>query len=115
MKEKYQAAFIIPIGASKVLGEDGWEFKSSKRLSKQLGEYLVELLDLEFLDAYSGIVRYAGDDIKMSIFLDDCNEVENIYFQFYDESIKGFSETCKVNGCFSEVEIFIPSKNLSPL
>ncbi|WP_448093801.1 hypothetical protein [Pseudomonas lini] len=110
MKKRYQAAFIVPIGASKVLGEDGWEFKSSKRLSKQLGEYLVEVLNLEFVEAYSGIRRYAGDHIKMSIVFDGYNEVESIYFQIFDGSLTVLSEVCKVDGSFSEAEIFIPSK-----
>lgn len=78
MKERYQAAFVIPIGANKVLGEDGWEFKSSERLSKKLGQYLVEVLNLEFVETYSGIRRYAGDHIKMSIVFDGDNEIESI-------------------------------------
>jgi len=110
MKKRYQAAFIIPIGANKVLGEDGWEFKSSERLSKKLGEYLVEVLNLEFVETYSGIRRYAGDHIKMSIVCDDDNEVESIYFQIFDGCLTDLSEVFKGDGSFSEAEIFIPCK-----
>lgn len=110
MKEIYQAAFIVPIGVSKILGKDGWEFKSSKRLSKQLGEYLVEVLKLEFLEEYSGIKRYAGDRIKMSIVFDGCDEIEIVYFQVFDGSLTVLSEVCKVDEFLSEAEMFISSK-----
>lgn len=46
MKRNYQAAFIIPIGASKFLGDDGWEFNSVERLPEGMGEYLAERLKL---------------------------------------------------------------------
>lgn len=110
MTERYQAAFIIPIGASKVLGKDGWEFKSTKRLSKRLEEYLVEALNLEFVEAYSGVRRYAGDRVKMSIVFDGHNEIENIYFQFFYDSLMKISEVGKMDGSFSGAELFIPSK-----
>ena len=67
MQGKYQAAFIVPIGANKVLGEDGWEFGSSGRISEEIKDDLIESLRLSFLEGYLGIESYIDADIKMSI------------------------------------------------
>jgi hypothetical protein len=69
MKTKYTAAFIIPIGACKNLGEDGWEFESSDRLSNEVAGHLIAALGLNFVETYSGIKRYVGENIGMSLFL----------------------------------------------
>lgn len=110
MKKKYMAAFLVPIGADKVLGEDGWEFESSQRLSKDIAEHLITALKLDFIEMYSGIKRYAGDNIIMSIFLDGDNEVENIYFQVSGGSLKALAEACHNPQVSSGAEIFVPAK-----
>ena len=110
MIKRYTAAFLIPIGASKVLGKDGWEFESSKRLSREVAEHLIAALRLDFIELYSGIKKYVGDDIGMSIVLDDMNEVENIYFQLSGNSLKALSELCQAPQVSSEAEMFVPKK-----
>lgn len=106
----YTAAFLIPVGARKILGEDGWEFDSPERLSKGLADHLIAALRLDFVEMYSGIKRYVGDNISMSIFLDDKNEVENIYFQFSGSSLKALEQLCQDPRVSSKAEIFMPEK-----
>ncbi|MCF5745878.1 hypothetical protein [Pseudomonas tremae] len=113
MKRNYQAAFIIPIGASKVLSDDGWEFDSFERLPESTGGYLAERLNLEFMEEYTGIRRYVSNQINMSIFFDSANEVENIYFQAFDNGLALLPEACKSEEVTCYAEIFIPEKQES--
>ncbi len=108
MKGKYKAAFIIPIGAKKVLGEDGWEFETSSRLSSEINEYLVKALKLRFLESYLGIDSYVDDDIKMSILFDDQKQIESIHFQLYGDALTVLSEVCQGGKISDEAELFIP-------
>lgn len=108
MKGKYQAAFIVPIGVNKVLGEDGWEFESSGRLPNEIKDYLIESLKLGFLESYLGIESYVDDDIKMSVIFDDQNKIESIHFQLYGDSLTILSEICQGSRLLSEAELFIP-------
>jgi len=108
MKGMYQAAFIIPVGANKVLGEDGWEFESPVRLSNEIKDYLIESLKLSFLEHYLGIESYVDSDIKMSVIFDDQNEIENIHFQLYGDSLVVLLEVCRGSRVLSEAELFIP-------
>lgn len=110
MKRNYQAAFIIPLGASKVLGDDGWEFDSGERLPESTGGYLAELLNLEFIEEYTGIRRYISNQVNMSIFFDSANEVETIYFQTFDNGLALLSEACEIEEVACHAEIFIPEK-----
>jgi hypothetical protein len=50
MKEKYKAAFMIPVGANKVLGGNGWEFETTIRLSSWRKEYLIDSLKLKLYE-----------------------------------------------------------------
>jgi hypothetical protein len=106
--KRYTAAFLIPIGANKILGENGWEFESPKRLPKEVVEQLISALRLDFIELYSGIEKFVGDNIGMSIFLDDHNEVENIYFQVSDDSLKVLTELCQHPQMSSNAEMFVP-------
>ena len=108
MKGKYQAAFIVPVGANKVLGDDGWEFESSVRLSGEIKDYLIQSLRLSFLESYLGIESYVDGDIKMSVIFDDQNEIESIHFQLYGGSLVTLSEACKSSRISSKAELFIP-------
>ncbi|RAU39808.1 MULTISPECIES: hypothetical protein [unclassified Pseudomonas] len=108
MTKGYKAAFIVPIGARKILGEDGWEFESSVRLSKDIGDGLIKTLKLTFLEEYSGIRKYAGEGIGMSIVFDDNQEVESIYFQLSGGALASLSEIYQCVNASSEAEIFVP-------
>ena len=108
MKGKYQAAFIVPIGANKTLSEDGWEFESSIRLSQEIKKYLIQSLGLRFLESYLGIDAYINDNLKMSVVNDDQGCIESISFQLYGDSLTILSEVCESSRISSEAELFIP-------
>lgn len=108
MTKGYKAAFIVPIGARKILGEDGWEFESSVRLSKDIGDGLIKTLKLTFLEEYSGIRKYAGEGIGMSIVFDDNQEIESIYFQLSGGALASLSDIGQCIDASSEAEIFVP-------
>ena len=105
---EYQAAFIIPVGARKFLDEDGWEFDSPARLSEDIKDYLIESLKLGFLESYLGVESYVDGNIKMSIILDDKNEIEIFYFQLYGDALGRLTELCQSGRVSSEAELFIP-------
>ena len=109
-KKIYGSLFLIPVGACRTLGEDGWEFDSPERLSKEVSEHLIAAFRLNFVEMHSGIERYVGDDIVMSIFLDDINEVESIYFQVSGDSLKTLAELCQDPQVFSKAEMFLPER-----
>jgi hypothetical protein len=79
----YKAAFVIPPGTFSMLGDDGWEFEASGRLSPQLVEAIAAMFDLIKAHAYSGIVVYSGPSLKMSVVLDDSGEIEHLSLQIY--------------------------------
>jgi len=108
MKRKYQAAFLVPIGATKVLNEDGWKFESSHRLSKEIKSYLIKSLRLSFLESYLGIESYIDGDMKMSVILDEQDEIESFYFQIYGDELLTLAELCQDYPVSSEAELFIP-------
>jgi hypothetical protein len=82
MIKRYTAAFLIPIGANKVLGEDGWEFESSQRLSKDIAEHLIAELKLDFVEMYSGIKRYVGTLLVCPYFLTTITKWRIFTFSF---------------------------------
>lgn len=108
MKGKYQAAFIVPIGANKTLSEDGWEFESSVRLSQVIKNYLIQSLELGFLESYLGIDAYTNDNMKMSVINDDQGCIESISFQLYGDSLIILSKVCESGWISSEAELFVP-------
>ena len=108
MKGKYKAAFILPIGTKKVLGENGWEFETSNRLSLQIKEHLIDVLKLKFLESYLQIYCFMSEDIKMSVSYDDKNEIENIYFQVYNDKLTMLTDLFIASGIANESELFIP-------
>jgi len=110
MNGKYQAAFIVPVGANKVLGEDGWEFECPVRLSGDIKDYLIQSLRLSFLESYLGIESYVDNDVKMSVIFDDQNEIESIHFQLYGDTLTLLSEMCQGDRIPAEVELFIPQQ-----
>lgn len=110
MKGKYQVAFIVPVGANKVLGEDGWEFESPVRLSEDIKKYLIQSLRLSFLESYLGIESYVDGDVKMSVIFDDQNEIESIHFQLYGDTLTLLSEMCQGGRIPAEAELFIPQQ-----
>ena len=110
IKGRYQAAFIIPVGANKVLSEDGWEFESSGRLSEEIRNDLIQVLGLNFLESYLGIDVYSNDDIKMSIINDDLGLTESISLQLYgNDSLVIISKAFESERMSSAAELFVPT------
>ena len=110
MKGRYEAAFIIPVGASKVLCEDGWEFETPNRLSSEIAEFLVDALNLQFSENYLGIDRYVGENIEMSVFYDDQGQIESIQFQLYGDSMTVLVGVFQASSIASQSELFIPDR-----
>lgn len=108
MKEKYLAAFIIPSGAKKLLGDGGWEFENSKRLPVDIKSHLVRSLKLSFLEDYLGVESYVNNSMKMSVLFDDQNEIESIHFQLNGDSFITLIEVCQGVEMPSDAELFIP-------
>ena len=108
MRKQYQVAFIIPAGANKTLGEDGWEFVSLTRLPEDIIGYLIRSLKLSFSESYLGIDSYINEGIKMSIVFDERNGIESIHFQLNEDSLDVLTEVCQSSQIFSEFELFVP-------
>lgn len=111
MKEKYKAAFIIPIGTHKVLGEDGWEFETLNRLSSEIKEFLVDALNLHYLESYLGIDAYVSESVKMSVIYDDQSQIESISFQLYGDAVSGLSRVFRSGQIANKSELFIPAQS----
>jgi|GEM_PF-2339149 len=108
MKGKYQAAFIIPIGANKVLGEDGWEFDADGSLSVEIKNYLIKELELTLLESYLGIDAYVNDNIKMSVINDESNRIESIAFQLYGNALDTLLNVIQAKNVVYDLELFVP-------
>ncbi|WP_155920473.1 hypothetical protein [Methylobacter luteus] len=107
MKEKYKAAFIIPVDTQKTLGEDGWEFETSKRLSSELSVFLADALNLRFLESYADSGIYMNDNIKMTITYDPNKLIEFVYFQLVGDALSTL-KTVFARDIFENSELFIP-------
>ncbi|MGZ8171874.1 MULTISPECIES: hypothetical protein [Methylobacter] len=107
MKEKYKAAFIIPVGAKKTLGEDGWEFETSQRLPTELSTFLVNELNLKFLESYSDSDIYINESIKMTVAYDHDKLIELVYFQLVGDALITL-KTVFAGDILGNSELFIP-------
>ena|SRR5689334_462294 len=112
MKTQYRAAFVIPRGAKKVLGESGWEFDSQNRLPDSIKDSLVSVLKLKPLQRYLGIESYADEhSMKMSVIYDDSHQIENIYFQLHGDALMRLVDYFNSQGLEDGCELFIPDKS----
>ncbi len=108
MKGRYKAAFVIPIGTMKVLGEDGWEFEGSGRISSRVKDCLLEALKLKFSETYLRIDKYVGSNIQMSVVRDVNDQMQSISFQMHGDALNALSEVFRVGELGNESELFIP-------
>lgn len=108
IKKPYQAAFIIPAGARKFFGENGWEFRSSRRLPNDLADYLMSVFSLELVETYAGIKRCLGQQMDMQIVCDSNDEIENLYLRLNKICPAKLVEIFQAFDNFNEIEIFIP-------
>lgn len=105
---KYQAAFIVPIGARKILEDDGWEFDSAVRFPEGIKDYLIKSMGLKFIENFHGVERYSDGSLNMSIIFDDENKIESFYFQLYGDSLKRLKGLFQSSIIFLEAELFVP-------
>ena len=109
MKGKYEAAFLIPLGASRHLAEDGWEFESKNYICKSVEFFLTDVLRLEFLKTDLGITYYANDTIQASIFYGESSEnIEHVFFQVYKGCMEFLTKAFSVSELIEKVELFLP-------
>jgi len=109
---KYEAAFLLPCGTSKTLGDDGWDFQSHSRISSDIVGVVTENFSFKYLESYLGIDSYENEAMKMSVIFDDNDEIEQISFQLYNDSLETFKNTLELDGCAGNVELFIPKECL---
>lgn len=112
MNGKFKAAFIIPLETKKVLTENGWEFDSVNRLSMSIRDYFINAFKLRLLERYLGIESYAGENRKMSVFYDDGNQIESIYFQLSEDALKELRASFEAGNWMGESGLFIPGTDL---
>lgn len=105
---RYKAAFIMPIPNEKFLGDGGWEFQSDKRLPKDAEKFLLESLKLKFVENFSGMAAYEGDDLKATVISDDSGEIENVYFKLYGMTKERLSSHFQESPLSSHAELFFP-------
>lgn len=86
--EVYKATFVIPIGTSKVLEDDGWKFEGNGRLRPQLVDSIAARFGLIKTHTYLGIIAYSSLSLKMSVVLDDSGEIEHLYIQIFTGDVE---------------------------
>ena len=111
MRGQYKAAFILPQGTARHLGECGWEFETRVYLSKkEVTKFLTDKLKLEFSHQDFGIDYYIGENIEASIDYGDSGEdAEHVYIQVYNDQLQFLKETFDAAVFNGELELFIPS------
>lgn len=108
MKGKYKAAFFIVRGTKKFLGQHGWEFDSSDRISESVRSFLTGDLCLKYAGTKLGISYYENDNYQASLLLDENHKIENIYIQVYSGKMKLLQDQFGVSELSGAVELFIP-------
>ncbi len=110
---KYKAAFLLPKGTNKTLGEDGWMFESDDYLPMEIKSYLVNELRLTLLESYLGINAYINDNMKMSVINDEKGHIENISFQLYKNSLNTLLSVFQAREVALDSELFVPEREMS--
>lgn len=103
MVSPYKAVFLLPPGSKKELGEDGWEFSSTKRLPRSVLFSLAESLHLKKGESYLGMDVYEGAGLKLTAITDE-RGIESIYMQIWSRPKEDVIRSITHEG----VEVFIP-------
>ena len=106
MMSRYSVGFLIPKGASRELGDDGWEFESDSRLPATVEALLKDEFSLR--ESASDYSTYEGPKIKVDVFKDENGEIENIYFRFYEGIPPKLPDFLRDNECYKDLEFFTP-------
>lgn len=105
---KYEAAFLVPKGTDRTLGEDGWIFTGAEHLGADVVDFLVVLLGLSLMEKYLGMDRFVGDSLQATVVRDDEGEIEHVYFQVYDDARKKLEEAFITSELVGSCELFFP-------
>jgi hypothetical protein len=108
MRVPYHAAFLVPLGATKTLGDEGWMITSDKRLPPSILGVLTQGLDLKFLETYLGIGAYQCETMKAEFTYDDEGKIEYVYFQVFRGDVGAISDVLEQAGLLGTVELFVP-------
>ncbi len=103
---QYSVGFLIPKDANRILGDDGWEFESNLRLPVNI-ESLIET-QFSIGESSSSFSAYDGPSLKVDVFKDECGEIENIYFRFYDDATPELPGFLKEVQSSNQLEFFVP-------
>jgi hypothetical protein len=111
MRGQYKAAFILPLGTARQLGECGWEFDSRVSLSKkEVTKFLTDKLKLEFSHQDFGIDYYISESIEASIDYGNSGlSAEHVYVQVYNDQLQFLKEAFDSVAFNDQLELFIPS------
>ncbi len=105
---KYKAAFLLPKGTDRALGEDGWIFTGANHLSADVVDFLVVLLGLALVESYLGMDRYAGDGLQATVVRDDEGKIEHVDFQVYDDARRKLDDAFVSSNLRDSCELFFP-------
>ena len=105
---KYKAAFLLPLGAQKKLGEDGWVFVSMRHLGTEVLDFLIQLLGLVLEESYLGMERYVGNNLQATVVYDDEGKIEHVDFQVYDDAREQLELAFTSNKLRDSCELFFP-------
>ncbi|MGB7181847.1 MAG: hypothetical protein WBD51_07915 [Burkholderiaceae bacterium] len=81
---RYKAAFLLPTGTKRNLGDDGWDFEFQNSLTDDIVPFLVENLALELSEKSKGFEIYRSEKIQMSVERSEESVIEYVYFQLFD-------------------------------
>jgi len=108
IKSHYEAAFILPLPNRKYLGDVGWEIESEARLPCDTVDFLTNVLNLIFVESYSGIDIYEGGGVRASVVKDDFGMIEQIHLKIYDGDRSDLSLLFGRSSLASYAELFFP-------
>jgi len=103
---RYKVGFLIPSGAIKRLGDDGWEFDSDKTLPDEIEEILKSSLLLTSSSADHA--SYDGEKLKADVFKDANGAIENVYLRFYGDDSPSLPRFLDGHKALVDVEFFKP-------
>jgi len=105
-------AYIIPKGATKVLGEEGWEFVSPHLVPVQIVRQLASLLGLKLTKSFVGIDTYANEETTMSVVCDLADSVEFVDLNLAEGALTTLRKTLASLTDWIDAELFIPDSQL---
>jgi hypothetical protein len=108
MISKYSAAFLIPKYSRRTLTNDGWEFESDTHIPVIVESVIKK--ELVLVENYLDISSYEKGNMRVNLTKNENDELENIYFRFYDEAPPVLPKYLGCLDVMKELEFFVPSK-----